>query len=263
MIKRIITTVIGLPVLFIILHLGNPYLLPALFIVTVLGLNEFYDASASIGIRPISWAGYLITVIYYYLLFIGVSIPGGIALTVLLVIISLSFQVFHKNPHSIQDISFTLFAVVYVVFTISHLVLIDQLTTKNLIWLVFIIAWSCDTFAYLTGLTIGKHKLCPSVSPKKTVEGAIGGVFGSVIGCVIFSWFIMPNYIVLNAIMGFGGAILSQFGDLSASSVKRYFGIKDFGNLFPGHGGILDRFDSILFTAPYVFYYLQWINQIN
>ena len=263
MIKRILTTVIGLPILFIILHLGNPYLLPALVIVSVLGLRELFLASAKSGLNPISWVGYLAAVIYFYFLYSQAEMPNGVAMMVLMAMVLMSLPIVSRKKYTIHDIALTLFGIVYVPFMLSHLIAIDLMETPYLIWIVFVVAWCCDTFAYLTGLLVGKHKLCPSISPKKTIEGAIGGIIGSVAGCFAFSWFLMPEYLFSLSMMGLGGAIISQLGDLSASSIKRYFDIKDFGNLFPGHGGILDRFDSILFTAPYVFYYLQWVIQMR
>ena len=113
--------------------------------------------------------------------------------------------------------------------------------------------------AYFTGLAMGKHKLCPHLSPKKSVEGAVGGVIGSVILCLLFGHFFVPDFKALCLIIGFFGSVVSQLGDLSASAFKRQMGIKDYGNLIPGHGGILDRFDSVLFTAPVVFYCIEFL----
>ena len=124
-------------------------------------------------------------------------------------------------------------------------------------------SWIADTTAYYSGKYLGKRKICPEVSPKKTVAGSVGGFLGSTIGCGIYG-LIIGNYIPEVSIIHFFliGAlcgIMGQFGDLVASSVKRYVGIKDYSNLIPGHGGILDRFDSILFNAAVVFYYLTFI----
>lgn len=259
MFKRVFTTVIGLPFLFIVLHIGNPYLLPALMVVSILGLHELYQASKKTGMNPMREVGFLTTVAYFYFVYRQNQLPDGLVITVLMCIALMSLSIISRKHYTIQDISLTLFGVIYIPFMMSHLMALHQMSMPHLIWLVFIVAWCCDTFAYLTGLLVGKHKLCPSVSPKKTIEGALGGIIGSVVGCFIFSWFLMPEFLLSISIMGLGGAVISQMGDLSASSIKRYFDIKDFGNLFPGHGGVLDRFDSILFTAPYVFYYLQWV----
>ena len=108
-------------------------------------------------------------------------------------------------------------------------------------------------------MLFGKKKLCASLSPKKTVEGALGGVIGSVLLCTAFAWIFQPNLLFHCVIIGLLGSIIAQFGDLVASSFKRTMGVKDYGNIIPGHGGVLDRFDSILFTIPFVYYYVIFI----
>ena len=109
------------------------------------------------------------------------------------------------------------------------------------------------------GYFFGKHKLCPKISPKKTIEGSIGGTLGTMLVSGLFGHFVMPQLMVHCMIMGALGAVFSQFGDLTASIFKRKMGIKDYGNLIPGHGGILDRFDSVLFTAPLIYYYIIFV----
>jgi len=130
-----------------------------------------------------------------------------------------------------------------------------------LIWLLFVSAWATDSMAYFTGMAIGKHKLCPKISPKKTVEGAIGGILGCVVFDILFIYIISRfntfsvNY--TNAIiLALLASVFSQIGDLAASRIKREYDVKDFGNLIPGHGGILDRFDSALLISPVVYYIL-------
>ena len=110
--------------------------------------------------------------------------------------------------------------------------------------------------AYFVGRSLGKNKLCPKISPKKTIEGSIGGIIGSIIVCGLFGVIFARGLILHCFIIGALGGVVSQFGDLTASVFKRKMGIKDYGNLIPGHGGILDRFDSVLFNAPLVFYYI-------
>lgn len=125
--------------------------------------------------------------------------------------------------------------------------------------LVFVAAWITDTFAYFTGVFFGKHKLCPKISPKKTVEGSLGGIVFCVISFMIYGVVlsavnggkIVPNYIGL-AVIGLVMSVLSQTGDLLASVIKRTYGVKDYGKLFPGHGGVLDRFDSVLLLTPFL-----------
>jgi len=130
---------------------------------------------------------------------------------------------------------------------------------RILIYLIFISAFGSDICAYFTGFAIGKHKLCPHLSPKKTIEGAVGGVVGAALLCLLFARIFASKYMLHSFIIGVIGAILSQCGDLTASAFKRKMGIKDYGNLIPGHGGIMDRVDSILFTAPVVYHYITLV----
>ena len=167
---------------------------------------------------------------------------------------------FSVNERKLADMTSTLLGIMYVVFFSYHIVLIDQSQHRILIWLVFLTAFGTDIMAYFTGMAFGKHKLCPNLSPKKSVEGAVGGVIGSVVFCGIFGYFALPDAFVMTLVIGFLGSIFAQLGDLSASAFKRQMGIKDYGNLIPGHGGILDRFDSVLFTAPLVYYCILFIN---
>ena len=124
------------------------------------------------------------------------------------------------------------------------------------VWLIFIISFATDIFAYFIGRRFGSHKLIPSVSPKKTIEGSMGGVVASVVFSVLFG-LIFKLQIGPIFLVGLLGSAVAQMGDLIASSIKRYVGIKDFGRLIPGHGGILDRFDSVLLVAPYVYLILS------
>jgi len=125
------------------------------------------------------------------------------------------------------------------------------------VWLIFVISFATDTFAYFTGYLFGKNKLIPKISPKKTIEGSIGGILGSTISCILFAYIFKLQILPL-VVIGSLGSIVAQFGDLFASSIKRYVGIKDYGKLIPGHGGILDRFDSVILVAPFVYYAIMF-----
>ncbi len=137
--------------------------------------------------------------------------------------------------------------------------------TRNLehglyfVWLIFIGSWICDTCAYAVGISIGKHKLAPVLSPKKSIEGSIGGILGSMVVGFLYGHFLIQQLIdipytgILFAIISGVAAIISQIGDLAASGIKRNQNIKDYGKLIPGHGGVMDRFDSVIFTAPLVY----------
>lgn len=181
----------------------------------------------------------------------------------IVLIYSLAYVMFGKNKKKISDV-LTFYALsVYVIGCFSSVVMVRFTDTEKyqnigayIYLLIFIAAWVCDTFAYFTGRLLGKHKLIPEISPKKTVEGAIGGVIFTLIALVGY-WAILKftpiNYdipIWYMCILGVVLPIVSQIGDLLASSIKRQYGIKDFGYVFPGHGGVLDRFDSAMLVAP-------------
>jgi phosphatidate cytidylyltransferase len=132
---------------------------------------------------------------------------------------------------------------------------------EYMVWMIFISSWICDTCAYLVGVKLGKHRLAPILSPKKSVEGAIGGIVGSALFAVLFSY-VFKNALNISdgkgvfsfLLIGAVGAVVSQIGDLAASAFKRNYDVKDYGTIIPGHGGILDRFDSVIFTAPMIYF---------
>ena len=151
----------------------------------------------------------------------------------------------------------TITGIVYVGFFFYHLAAIGMLDGYSIfVWMVMITAFVTDTCAYFSGVFFGKHKMTPVISPKKTWEGAVGGVIGTIIVSGIFGFVFMRPLLVDCMVIGLLGAVISMFGDLTASIFKRKMGIKDYGTLIPGHGGILDRFDSVLFTAPVIYYYI-------
>lgn len=162
----------------------------------------------------------------------------------------------------LYDIMITFFGIFYIVGFIAYIPLIYGLENgKYLIWYLIFAAWGTDTFGYFVGINFGKHKLT-KISPKKSIEGSIGGIVGATIITLAYTFFINKytnidisylNIFILTPIL----SILSQFGDLVASSIKRYVDIKDFGNLIPGHGGILDRIDSLMFIAPFTYFLLM------
>jgi len=152
------------------------------------------------------------------------------------------------------------FGVVYVAVCLSFIYQTRELPDGRWhVWLILLCSWGCDTCAYCVGRLFGRHKMAPVLSPKKTVEGAIGGVAGSVVLCgalaVIAARLLHEApHIAEFMIIGFFGSLISMVGDLAASAIKRNHGIKDYSHLIPGHGGIMDRFDSVIFTAPVIYY---------
>ena len=184
------------------------------------------------------------------------------------VVLASLLYLFKIEERKLEDAMATITGIFYIVFFSYHIGLLalygmEAPAVKNLVWLVVITAFGTDIMAYFTGYAFGKHKLCPKISPKKTIEGSVGGTLGSIILCGIFGFFFAKPFLVHCLIIGLLGGIISQFGDLTASVFKRKMGIKDYGNLIPGHGGILDRFDSVLFTGPLVYYYIMAVSVLQ
>ncbi len=155
---------------------------------------------------------------------------------------------------NIEDMGATLLGVLYIPYLLSHIYYLDG--TKY-IWLIFIIAFGTDTFAYIVGNLFGKNKLSPNISPNKTIEGSLGGILGSLVLTIIYSLIMglspLWKLVVLSIIV----SVFSQMGDLVASKIKRKANIKDYGFIMPGHGGVLDRFDSIIFSSPLIYYFVK------
>lgn len=250
---RIISACIMLPLL-ILVYLGGWFIFFAALIVGLMGVKEFYRGFEAAGAKP-SFAIACVSVIALYGL--NIAAPDNFALVtawMAAVVCASMIYGFRVNERKLEDMTATLMGIMYAGFFSYHIVLIDQSKSPVLIWLVFLSAFGTDIMAYFTGMAIGKHKLCPNLSPKKSLEGAVGGVVGSIVFCGLFGWLVIPDMLTECLIIGALGSVVAQLGDLSASAFKRQMGIKDYGNLIPGHGGILDRFDSVMFTAPLVYY---------
>lgn len=261
MLKRTISAIVGLPFLFAVLIIGKTPLFISVIIVSLIALREFYNACKS-KFKPMEVVGYIGAIAILLLInfeFESINQMDKFyymsMLFFIIIVILNTVKIIH-NKYSFVDIGITLYGLVYIPFLFSHIILINKQPNNIIIWLIFITAWGTDTFAYFSGYFFGKRKLCPSISPKKTVEGAIGGTLGSMVTSLVFGYLFLRDYLIVIAFAGIIGSILAQIGDLSASLIKRYTSVKDFGNIMPGHGGVLDRFDSILFTAPTVYYIL-------
>ena len=260
---RIISSLIMLPLLVLVL-LGGVPLYCAIAVISFIAMYEFYKGFESMDIHPVRIAGYvfgaiLLAVVFIYL-FRGADreqlATGLMVWLFLTVAVSLALSLFLKDC-GIMDSVATITGVVYLPFFFVHVALIDGLPEhSNMKWLVFITAFCTDIFAYFAGMLFGKHKLCPDISPKKTIEGSIGGIAGSTCISAVFGALVYPQHVAGCVAIGVIGSVFAQCGDLIASSFKRKMGIKDYGNLIPGHGGILDRFDSVLLTAPLIYYYI-------
>lgn len=248
---RIIAGLLLVP-LFILIILGGLPLYIGEAIIISIAINEFYKAFEQKEIKPLYYIGY--TFSFYLLIKNYFKLPIFYTYSMIFILFLISIASILRVKRNIIDIIVTFFGIFYVAILLDFIVLtMDDFTKgKVYVWLIFIIAFMTDIFAYFAGYLFGKHKLIPKVSPKKTVEGSVGGILGSTLVCIVFGYFFEIDLAVI-VFMGFFGSIVAQFGDLFASSIKRYVGIKDYGKLIPGHGGILDRFDSVILVAPFVY----------
>jgi len=266
MLQRIITGAILLAALVAVLALGGWVFSVVAMIAICIALKEEYQALAVGGHRPVQWpvwAG-LVACVPLVLLHSSRAIVPLLMLQCLLILICV---VFRKDP-SLEDALMSIMPLAFILLPGMCIVGLAQLEPRalqlTLLCLVFVVSVLGDTLAYFVGSRVGGPKLCPQVSPKKTISGAIGGLVGSVLGalvvgavaglCAPASRELLPSLLGYLAI-GLVGGVAGQMGDLFCSMVKRHCGIKDFSSIFPGHGGMLDRLDSILFTAVVVFCY--------
>jgi phosphatidate cytidylyltransferase len=214
--------------------------------------------------EPLALCGYLFTIGYYIMLRVQPMIEATCNWYMLLfmgylICVMVLFVAQYPSIQTNQMMA-GFFGFFYVTVMLSYLYQIRRLEDgAYLVWLAFICSWGCDTSAYCVGMLCGKHKMAPKLSPKKSVEGAIGGVLGAALlgflyACAIRAWGGVDVSGFQFAIIGAAAGAISQIGDLGASAIKRFQNIKDYGTLIPGHGGILDRFDSVIFTAPIIYY---------
>lgn len=264
-IKRILTTVIGLPIVIFIIALNQPILINILMsIVALRAIFEITNCAKNKNYKIISWIGYIYAILITFINIIPMQVDY-IIYSVIITMLILFFHVIVTNGKiTFEDISYTLFSLIYVIGLIVFIPLIFWLKNGNiLIWYVFIAAWGTDTFAYIIGKHFGKHKFS-KISPNKTIEGCIAGTLGAIILIVLYTIFINNLYnmqisYILALIMGLILSIVGQIGDFAASVIKRFFEVKDFSNLFPGHGGMVDRIDSVIFIAPFAYLFITML----
>ena len=255
---RVLAGLAMVPLLFIV-YGGGMVLTLATAVITGVAVSEFFKGFENMSIKPSRGVAFISLILLYAIHFASPERPELLTAWIVLSVVMSALYIFKIEEHKIEDALATIVGIVYVELFLYHVVLIEESPYPILKWMVFITAFSTDIFAYFTGYFLGKHKLCPTLSPKKTIEGAVGGTIGTIILSCIFGYFFLNGAWVKMIILGAFGAIFAQLGDLTASAFKRKMGIKDYGNLIPGHGGIMDRFDSVIFTAPLVYYFIEFI----
>lgn len=266
-IKRILSGIILFPIFALLLIFGNKFLVDVFIsIVAIMSLHEFYKAFKEKA-NPIQWPGYITAVFICFIHLIPSEfVLPGITLIILMNILVLFTEVVATSlKRNINDLAISLLGTCYIVFFLMFVPLIrDSLENgRILIWYVFFAAWGTDIFAFFIGGKFGKHKFT-EISPNKSIEGCVAGIFGSILLVMIYTvvcnniWDLNINYLYAFGISIFL-SVISQIGDLAASAVKRHCGIKDFSNLIPGHGGLLDRIDSVIFILPFAYFLLSVI----
>ena len=239
---------------------GSWILFFTLLAVSLIGMRELYKVMkvSDEHVTVLELVGYLGAVLYYIAMKADFGNYGTMAIIISMILI-LFVYVFSYPKYHAEQVMAAFFGVVYVAVMLSFIYLTRSLPDgKFLVWLIFLCSWGCDTCAYCVGMLIGKHKMAPVLSPKKSIEGAVGGVAGAALLGVIYAAATqgkMAEYALICAV----GALISMVGDLAASAIKRNQNIKDYGKLIPGHGGILDRFDSVIITAPVIYYLAKMI----
>lgn len=256
---RLLSGIVLVLAALVLIITGGDVLLISTLVISYIGMFELYRIfhieKAAPGI-----VGYLAATVYYANLRFG-FISDMMMLVLGLLVILMFVYVFTYPKYHTEQLLAAFFGVFYVAVMLSYIYQTRMLALgAYVVWLVFLCSWGCDTCAYCVGVLIGKHKMAPVLSPKKSVEGAVGGVVGAALLTVIYTMIfknamgITQAEVWILAGISAVGALISMVGDLTASAIKRNYEIKDYGKLIPGHGGILDRFDSVIFTAPIIYF---------
>lgn len=260
---RLISGIVLVVILIATVGFGGDFLLAVLGIVSLIGLSELYKV-VKIQNKLLGYVGYLATVAYYGMIFFG-QMQYMTLFTILYLVILMAVYVFSFPTFQSEQVMTAFFGLFYVAVMLSYVYQTRMLSDGSIVvWLIFLSSWGCDTSAYCVGMLIGKHKMAPKLSPKKSVEGGVGGVVGAALLGAVFA--VAVNHFAgasaspeAYALICAVGGMISQIGDLAASAIKRNHDIKDYGKLIPGHGGILDRFDSVIFTAPIIYYLADFL----
>ena len=261
---RLLSGIVLVILALILIITGEEVLLASIFLISCIGMYELYRVF-HIEKSIMAWISYLGVFVFYVnlrLTFVGDAMTIAMGYMILLMFA----YVFTYPKYEAKHIMASFFGFFYVGVMLSYVYQIRSLDNGvYLAFLVFICSWGCDTCAYCVGKLIGKHKMSPKLSPKKSIEGAVGGVVGTALLTALYAYIfhlkmgIASQQIILLAVIAAIAGLISMVGDLTASAIKRNYDIKDYGHLIPGHGGIMDRFDSMIITAPIIFYLAKYL----
>lgn len=256
---RLLSGIVLVILALIIIISGGYVTLFSTLAISLVGMYELYRIF-KLEKTPLAIVAYIMAALYYCSRLLAVTVEP--MMIVMAFLIALMFvYVFSYPKYEAKDIMAVFFGLAYVAVMLSYVYQIRMLENGlYLAFLIFICSWGCDTSAYCVGVLIGKHKMAPVLSPKKSVEGAVGGVIGTALLTVIYASVFRTQMgldtheIAILALISAVAGLISMVGDLTASAIKRNYEIKDYGTLIPGHGGIMDRFDSMMITAPIIYY---------
>lgn len=256
---RLLSGIVLVILAVLIIVSGGYVTLFSLLGISLIGMFELYRVF-QLEKTSLAYIAYMMAVLFYVSnLFAGFIDP--MALVMLFLILLMFTYVFTYPKYQAKDVMAVFFGLFYVAVMLSYVYQIRVLESGvYLAFLIFICSWGCDTCAYCAGKMFGKHKMAPVLSPKKSVEGAVGGVLGTALLTVIYTSVFRAQMgldikgIITLAVISAVAGLISMVGDLTASAIKRNYDIKDYGTLIPGHGGIMDRFDSMMITAPIIYY---------
>lgn len=266
MLIRIIVGAVGIALAALVIETGGTVFALAVLALAVIGWIEYTQAMAAGGAGSANITGIVAMVLLWGCAWLG-NAEEFMAVSVFVVLAVLLETVLFRAAFAFDEAAFSIAGIFYIGLPLSHLVMLRMIDGESmasplgdfsvgcaLVWIMFIGTWASDTFAYFVGSAIGRHKLCPTISPNKTVEGFLGSLVGTSAAVAGLGAFFSLSVFSMAA-LGFFIAVFATLGDLVESVLKRHVGIKDSGRLIPGHGGVLDRFDSVLFTAPFVYYF--------
>lgn len=261
---RLISGIVLVLIALALIITGGNVLLAGIGVVSLIGLFELYRV---FGIEKsvAGIVGYLAVILFYCDLKWN-FIPDGMLYVIGVLVLLMFVYVLSYPAYKTEQMLAAFFGIFYVSVMLSYVYQTRMMENgAYLVWLIFLCSWGCDTCAYCVGMLIGKHKMTPKLSPKKSWEGAVGGVVGAALLTIIYGFVFRKamgttvTEIFLLAGICAVGAVISMIGDLTASAIKRNYEIKDYGKLIPGHGGIMDRFDSVIFTAPIIYFLAAYL----
>lgn len=256
---RLLSGIVLVALALVLIITGGDLLLVSTLVISYIGMFELYRIFHIEKSAP-GIIGYLAATIYYCNLRFE-FIPDLMMFVLGFFMLLMFAYVFTYPKYKTEQIMAAFFGVFYVAVMLSYVYQTRMLAAgAYIVWLIFLCSWGCDTCAYCVGMLIGKHKMSPKLSPKKSIEGAVGGVIGAALLTILYGMIFKSamnstqTHVFIMAGISAVGALISMVGDLTASAIKRNYEIKDYGKLIPGHGGILDRFDSVIFTAPVIYF---------